>query len=150
MLLAGCIAVFKKRAGMVLLHAGVGLMMFYDVLVGRITSKARCSIVEGETTNFSRDMREAEFDVIDRSDPKTDQVTAIDGWRMNYAGAVVRDSRLPFDIEVFDYFKNSELLGPREPLPEGVDPNNPATAGIGKQWRAINAKPVTGTDIDPK
>ena len=33
-LLAGCSVVFGKRAGVVLLHAGVGLMMFSELLVG--------------------------------------------------------------------------------------------------------------------
>jgi hypothetical protein len=33
-LLAGCLLVFRKRAGIVLLHGGVGLLMFYEVLVG--------------------------------------------------------------------------------------------------------------------
>jgi ABC-type transport system involved in cytochrome c biogenesis permease subunit len=147
-LLAGCIAVFKKRAGIVLLHAGIGLMMSYDVLVGLEHVESQMHITEGEATSFSRDMREPELAIIDHSAADTDQVTVISGRLFQHAGADIKDSKLPFEIKVLEYYPNSTILGPRQPLPEGVPEKNPATAGLGKQIRAVPITGASGTDTD--
>jgi len=149
-LLAGCIALFKKRAGIVLLHAGIGLMMAYDVLVGVEHVESQMHIVEGETTNFSRDMRELELAVIDHSPADNDQVTVVDARLFDKTGDRIRDPRLPFDIQVLDYYANSTILGPRQPVPEGLPQENPATAGTGLQIRAVPVAKTTGTDSDSR
>ncbi len=146
MLLAGCLAVFKKRGGIVLMHAGIGLMMAYDVLVGVEHVESQMHIQEGQTVWFSRDMREAELAIVDSSDSKNSKVTVIDARRLNRAGDEISDPRLPFKIKVLSYYPNSNLLGPRQPVPEGVPAENPATEGTGKQVRAVPVAGSTGTD----
>jgi hypothetical protein len=42
-LLVGCIMVFRKRGGMVLLHAGIGLLMFNELWVASTALSGRCS-----------------------------------------------------------------------------------------------------------
>ncbi|HWL07751.1 MAG TPA: cytochrome c biogenesis protein ResB, partial [Planctomicrobium sp.] len=149
-LLAGCIAVFKKRAGIVLLHAGIGLMMAYDVIVGVEHVESQMYIVEGQTTPFSRDTRSIELAVVDSSPADDDLITVVDATLLNRSGKTVTDSRLPFKIEVLDYYPNSNLLGPRQPVPEGLPAENPATEGIGRQVRVTPAGGSTGTDTASK
>jgi len=153
-LLAGCIVVFKKRAGIVLLHAGIGLMMAYDVLVGVRHVESQMYIIEGQSTQFSRDTRAIELAIIDRSADESDEELTLDSKRLQPVidkdgkpqPLVISDESLPFKIDVLEYYPNSNLLGPRQPVPDGVPAENPATAGIGKQIRAVPAKDVSGTD----
>ena len=84
-LLAGCILAFRKRAGIVLFHAGVILMMVNELFVGLKTKaisstappKPRCNCRVGEVHDYVEDIRSAEFAVIDPSNPKTDSVTVV-------------------------------------------------------------------------
>ena len=57
-LLAGCILLFKRRAGIVLIHAGIGLMMFNELFVD-MTSKEpqQLMIQEGYARNYTEDSR---------------------------------------------------------------------------------------------
>jgi len=146
-LLAGCIAVFKKRAGIVLLHAGIGLMMCYDVIVGLEHVESQMQIVEGETVNFSRDMRDAELALSEPAGALKQNVTVMDATRLLTAKKTISDERLPFRIDVLKYYPNSTILGPQQPLPEGVSKENPATAGVGLQLRAVPIATATGTDV---
>ncbi len=43
-LLAGCILVFRKRAGIVLLHAGIGLIMANELVVHFLHKEAQMTI----------------------------------------------------------------------------------------------------------
>ena len=56
-LLAGCVLVFRKRAGIVLLHAGVALLMFSELWTGLTANEAQMTIAEGETANYASDIR---------------------------------------------------------------------------------------------
>ena len=66
-LMAGCWMVFNKRGGIVLIHAGVGLMMFSEVLVGTSHVETQLQIIEGHTTNYAIDIREVELAIVDDS-----------------------------------------------------------------------------------
>lgn len=145
-LLGGCIAVFKRRAGVVLLHAGIGLMMFYDVLVGVNHIESQMTIIEGETSNFSRDIREVELAVIDRSGQDEDVVTVISQNLLESDGNKVTDPRLPFNLTVVKFYLNSDVRGLRSFGPNETVPENPATDGIGTSVIALPAMNVKGTD----
>lgn len=60
-LLTGCMFLFRKRAGVVLLHAGVGLLMFGELLVGVAAVESQMAIEEGETKFYSEDVRTVEL-----------------------------------------------------------------------------------------
>jgi ABC-type transport system involved in cytochrome c biogenesis permease subunit len=167
-LLAGCWIVFAKRAGIVLLHSGVGLLMFSELLVGTTAIEAQMHIVEGETVNFVQDIRANELAVIDASGRDEDQVVVVPEWMLvrgsklehawlpawfyeplpeswqiflgcTYGEKTIRHEYLPFDIKVVKYLQNSEL-GAVEP---GTD--NLATAGVGLEMAANEVKAGTGT-----
>lgn len=146
-LLLGCAIVFGKRAGIVLLHSGIGLMMFYELHVALTAVETQMSFAEGERTNYTQDIRTFELAVSDVTSPDSDKVVA-------FPKSVVLESLarkepidfpdLPFKIEVREFFKNSKLRGVSSKVP------NPATAGNGLIWSATAATPGAGTDNDNK
>ena len=69
--------VFRKRAGIVLLHGGVALMMCSELWTGLTANEAQMRIAEGETANFASDIRTTELAVIDHSNPDHDRVTVV-------------------------------------------------------------------------
>ncbi|MCA9080143.1 MAG: cytochrome c biogenesis protein CcsA [Planctomycetaceae bacterium] len=144
-LMAGCVLIFKKRGGIVLIHAGIGLMMAYEVLVGLQHIESQMRIEEGQTVTFSRDIREAELVVIDSSDPEEDTVTAIPASRLQ-AGKTIQHELLPFDIQVVDYFPNSDLRAMASFQDGEEAPKNPATKGMGTRFVTFAAAPAAGTD----
>ncbi|MDB5342285.1 MAG: cytochrome c assembly protein [Schlesneria sp.] len=142
-LLLGCWVVFGKRSGIVLLHSGIGLMMFYELHVAMTAVETQMQLEEGETTNFVSDIRTFELAVIDKSNPKEEQVTAIP------RSMITRDcsldlKNLPFKIEVKDVVPNSNLRA------ASSKDSNPATTGLGVEWFAEPKKQGTGTDADSK
>lgn len=142
-LLAGCILVFRKRAGIVLLHGGVALVMANELVVHMLHVEGQMHIREGETVNYVQDIRTVELAIIDASDSKTDDVTVVPRSLLKL-DAPIHDDQLPFDVEVVEYLQNAEL---QRAKPED---KNQATAGAGLQWIAVRRKAGVGTDAGGK
>jgi len=142
-LLAGCQALFKKRAGIVLLHGGVALLMMSEVLVGLKAVETKMNLGEGETRNFVFDTRHPEIAVIDSSNEKTDTVTVVPMSKLMTPGAKVSNELLPFDIESVQFLRNS-MVPPALP----PDKDNPATAGLGKTRQLREIPASTGVSND--
>jgi ABC-type transport system involved in cytochrome c biogenesis permease subunit len=138
-LAVGCWYVFRKRAGIVLLHLGIGLLMFGELLVGLIAVETQMQIVEGQTVNFAMDTRELELALVDESGSKTDEVFAIPT-KLLQAEDMVTDEDLPLEVELVKYMPNSVV---RE-LDDTTE--NPATAGRGRSQVAIEVAQISGTD----
>ena len=138
-LLIGCSLLYKRKAGLVLLHGGIGLMMFGEVLTGLTAVEGHIQMVEGQTTNFVRHTRSLELAVIDRSDPDQDIVVAVPESQL-LSGKRIRHQDLPFDIQLVHYLKNSTVR------PVQTGDANPATAGVGLNWLAEPSRPASGTD----
>jgi ABC-type transport system involved in cytochrome c biogenesis permease subunit len=146
-LLVGCQLVFQKRAGIVLLHGGIGLMMLSELLVGLTAVEGQIPLVEGETANFVQDIRTVELAVVDRSDPKTETVTVIPRSVLVAAATSkvpIDDPRLPFRVRVDEFLQNSQM---RERRPSDA---SLATAGNGLKWIAEEVRPGSGTDTDSR
>jgi len=147
-LLAGCYLVFYRRAGIVLLHAGIGLLMFNELLVYAAHDESQMRIQEGQTVSFVEDIRADELAVVDRSfTDTTDQVTAVPGNMLRRSAAknaepIVAD-HLPFDIRVRQYLPNANLRQVKS------GKTNLATAGSGAAgWVAEEIPQGVGTDKD--
>ena len=120
-LLIGCMFVFKKRAGIVVLHAGIALIMFSEFYVSQYAVEGRMSIREGETMNYVKDIRTTELAIVNSSSTQEDDVTVIPGSRLvpprtffglgapSEKDIVIADKQLPFDIHVEKYIKNADL-----------------------------------------
>ncbi len=138
-LLAGCVMIFKKRAGIVLLHGGIGLMMFSELLVGTQAIEGQMVISEGETVNFVQDIRTVELAIVDHSNPEQDKVVVVSERALN-GPQPIRDPLLPFAIDVKQFMNNSNIREVSE------QDTNLATAGKGLQALVEEVRPGTGTD----
>ena len=146
-LLAGCILTFKKRAGIVLLHSGVGLMMFGGFLVDQSAVEGQLQMQEGETVNFVQDIRTFELAVVDRSGDHEDRVTVIPKSQIVAAAATgepIQNELLPFQVKVDRFLQNSTLRKVKS------SDKNPADRGLGREWFAEETRPGSGTDSDSK
>jgi ABC-type transport system involved in cytochrome c biogenesis permease subunit len=76
-LLVGCILLFKKRGGIVLIHLGVALLMFGQFWVAKYDIEEQMSINEGATVSFAHDIRSTELAVVDSSNAAEDVVVVI-------------------------------------------------------------------------
>jgi hypothetical protein len=140
-LLAGCWLVFRKRAGIVLLHAGVALVMANELVVHNLHVEGQMRIKEGETVNFVYDIRKTELAVIDPAGDKTDDVVIVPESLLK-GSQPIHDEQLPFDIDVVQYMQNSKIvtLKPGE--------KSDATAGIGLEARADPRRGGSGASAD--
>lgn len=135
--------IFGRRAGIVTLHMGIGLLMFGELLVSVAAVEEQMSIVEGQTVNYASDVRSVELAIVDTSGSDVDKVIAIPltvketPTRFLRSGRI-RDPRLPFEIEILDYQDNADLVQARPGR------NNPATAGLGLQYRIRPLKKSSG------
>ena len=138
-LLAGCVLVFRKRAGIVLLHAGVALVMINELVVHNLHVEGQMQIREGETIDYVYDIRTVELAVVDPADPKTDDVVVIPR-SMLKGHQIIKSDDLPFDVQPVDFLQNSTL--------SSVTPGekNSATAGIGLNTMAVERRAGSGTD----
>jgi ABC-type transport system involved in cytochrome c biogenesis permease subunit len=139
-LLAGLVMVFGARGGNVLIHVAVGLLMLGQFVFGDRQIEERMNLVEGQTTSVAFRTDETELAVVDPSDPAAERVTAISARLLaaRAGGPPIVAADLPFDVEVLEYFPNSNVtrIGPVAP--------NPATTGLGRQWLAAAQPPQGG------
>ncbi len=156
--LAGCLLVFKKRGGVVLLHVGIGLIMFGELMVDLYAVESRITLAEGETTTYASDSRTSEFAVVDRSGKKYDEEVVIPETLLREDG-IVAHPWLPFDVLPVQFLPNTRMSSKPDRfgrsgimLPSvreaGADFKNPASAGAGLAYAAIEAPKVSGTDAN--
>lgn len=165
LLLVGCLLAFGQRAGIVLLHGGIALLMLSEVLVGTKAVEAQMSLSEGQTQNYVQDVRTVELAVSHSVDEKSEAVTVVprkvllgepSGWRQYLpqflgggatGGALketLSDPALPFGIRFVEFYNNSKIA---EPKSLG---KNLATAGQGLKIAFVGAETSKGTDAGGK
>ena len=99
-LLAGCVLVFRKRAGIVLLHAGVALMMANELVVHTLHVEGQMHIREGETVNYRAGHshgRTGRGRSLERQDRRRGRSCR---GRCSKTASRFDDETLPFDVEV--------------------------------------------------
>jgi len=141
-LLVGCLMVFGKQGGNVLLHLGVGLLMFGQFAFGDRQLEQRLSLIEGESSNTLVNLDLIELDLIAKGEAG-DEVIAIPGSRLRTAaetGMVISDESLPVDVGVVEFYENSNL--------RTAQGENLATAGFGLEAEAVRARKSGGTDSE--
>lgn len=104
----------KQKIGLTVIHAGLILLLVGEGLTGIFAKESHMSIDEGSSSNYSEDIRHPELAFIESADAETDLVTVIPDSRLR-SGQLISDPRLPVDIKVDRYFKNSVM----EPNPDG-------------------------------
>jgi hypothetical protein len=144
-LFVACWLLFRRKAGIVLLHAGVVILMLSELFTSVLAEEGQMSIFEGQKINYVEDNRSAELAIIDGSDPEKDDVVAVPQSRLQKGGSI-RLEGMPFDIEVVpeQFFRNADL----QPI-RGGDAN-PATQGAGLRIRAQNRAENSGVDTSSR
>lgn len=142
LLLAGCVMLFRKRAGVVLLHAGIGLLMANELVVHFLHVESQMTIREGQVVNYSEDIRSTELAIVD-PDYSADQqqVVVVPETHLTRSGGLISDPLLPFDIRVERWLPNASR--PRKLKPGET---SAATDGVGVQWTVDQMPAGTGTD----
>jgi hypothetical protein len=140
-LLVGCVLAFQKRAGIVLLHGGVALIMLAELFTAVSAVESQMNIANGATANFSSDVRTCELSVVDHSPADHDKVTVVP--KDILVANVGKDEKidhpdLPFTFQVLKWMPNSKI-GQAAP-----DDKNPATEGFGKSRVAEPIPAATG------
>jgi hypothetical protein len=138
-----CHMLFGRKAGIVLLHGGILLMMASEIITAKMAVETRMSIAEGESVNWAQDTRVAELAIVDGSDPKVDHVVAVPGKRLRRGGTIALPD-VPFDLEVGPggFMTNADVREAR------AGDRNPATAGLGMSRIAKSLSDETGERID--
>ncbi len=139
-LMFGCLLVFDRQGGNVLLHAGVGLLMVGQFVFGDRQLEQRLSLVEGQSSNTLVNLDLVEMTFIERVEGK-DEVTAIPGSRLRAASRseqMIEDEALPANVRVLAFYDNSTL--------KDVTTDNLATTGVGLETRAVEVSKSGGTD----
>ncbi len=142
-LFMGCKVLFERKAGIVLLHGGVVLMMSSELIADYMTQEGVMTVYEGQKVNFAEDNRYCELAILDTSPKEHDNVAVVPGWILERGGSISAPD-LPFDLEVPQgrFFRNSGL---RELSREDA---NPSTEGSGLAYFAVAAKEATGSSVD--
>ncbi len=140
--LAGCILLFKRKAGIVLLHLGIAGLLLNEIYVTATNEEYRVSFEEGQSVHHAIDLRDTEFVVLDRSDSEFDEMTVLPGKILASAESVIDDPRLPFKINCLEYHKNCDIVR------VGPHADNQADQGIGQDYIAVAQKPAAGADAN--
>lgn len=161
-LYAGCYLVFVKRAGIVLLHAGVGILMANELIVNRYAVEWQVSLEEGQTSNYLRDIRTTELAIVVPGQDGQDHEVVIprslieanhslnkqlakEGKDLVPLKSSVLD-KLPFQVSVVEYYKNAELTQASTKEEQKL---SLATAGMALEQGdiVIPQRAMTGTDM---
>ena len=146
-LLAGCYFVFGRRAGIVLLHGGIALLMFSELFTGLKAVEAQMWLTEGQTGYFAEDSRKVELAVVDKSSDKADVVTLVPQHVISRAATteeLIDHPDLPVKLQVIRFLPNSQLRL-RQP-----GESNPATRGQGLLYTVDGEPATTGVDLEQR
>ena len=130
-----------NRAGILMIHAGIIIMMLGEFITGVYAIEGMMMIQEGQTANTVVDVRSSEIAIILEVNAKTDQVVVVPS-NLLKADTVVDDAKVPFKIETIQFMINSKL--------HDVPNNKQATKGFGRAHTAEDLPEVSGVEVGQK
>jgi ABC-type transport system involved in cytochrome c biogenesis permease subunit len=136
-LLAGCWLVFRKRAGIVLLHSGIALIMANELVVDTAHVETLMALQEGETKTWSQDIRTAELAITSTKGDKAHTVIVPNQFLVT--NEVISHEFLPFDIRIDEVLQNADLAPTKE---------NPKYVGNGRFFEPVPMRAGTGVDTE--
>lgn len=136
-----------KRAGIVITHLGLILLILGEVLTGVFSVEWQMQLDEGGSANYAVDIREVELAVVDPSPEHYDAVVVVPQSVLasHAEGLAISDPRLPFDIQVLRWMPNSLIAGLGMADPQ-LRRSNPATDGFGTMVIAASQPQATGVE----
>ena len=136
-----CLFLFKRKAGMVLLHIGIMGLMLNEILVTTAHKEHRLVVAEGQTSSEVLDIRYHEMAIVDVSDPEVDRVVTVPAEKLASL-ETISSPELPFDIRCVEYLRNNTFAK------STAQTNNLATKGIGVRLPVKEIPTVAGTGND--
>lgn len=133
-----------KRAGILVLHSGLIVLMLGELVTGLFAIENNMIIPLGGASNYVQSYELFELAFIWPDDATNDNVTVIPDSRLQ-RGGVLQHEGLPVDVEVVRYLVNS-ALSDDAPAPQ----ENLATKGFGVQTAAIQQPVGRGIDVQTK
>jgi ABC-type transport system involved in cytochrome c biogenesis permease subunit len=131
----------KRRIGIILIHLGVIMLLLGEGLTSWWAVESQMMIDEGSSTNFSRDIRQSELAVSEPSNPGTVKVVVVGDEKLKEKGTI-KDSRLPFDLRIDQYYENSM----RAKLRPSDAPR--VTKGDGVHWAMERRRSYSGAGTE--
>ena len=138
--LAACMLLFKRKAGIVVVHLGLAGLMLNELYVTATNEEQRMIISEGQTVSTAIDVREIEFVAINQEDPENDEIIVVPGGRLR-SGEWISHPDLPFQLRCESYLRNARLIRDNGLM------KNEATTGLGNAWVAAPVDAGIGTDV---
>jgi hypothetical protein len=132
-----------KRAGILILHSGLVLLMVGELVTGLFSVESSMTISVGGSSNYIENFDHLELAFVWPADAKNDNVVVVPD-HLIHQGSVIHDDRLPVDIDVVRYLPNTTLS---KEAPAGA---NLATRGVGLERDVIEQPPGRGVDADQK
>lgn len=142
-LYAACALLYRKRAGMVLLHAGILFLLVGEFVTALHAVEATMTIKEGETVNFIDHSQQLELSFTETSRADVERVTVVPQGKLS-AGARMAPGDLPFDILVHRYMVNSNRPQPMQGMPENLLKEYPRYEGYGSRLYVAEQPEVSG------
>ncbi|PIR16101.1 MAG: hypothetical protein COV48_10735 [Elusimicrobia bacterium CG11_big_fil_rev_8_21_14_0_20_64_6] len=131
-----------RKAGMWVVHFGLALLFIGEFAAAFVQRESHMSIKEGQTVNYSEDLRRMELAVVDASAGDSDDVRSIPVSLLK-SRSEISDASLPFALRVHAYYDNAELR-----RRGSDDPPSPATVGVGTGVLVRPAPRPAGEDQD--
>jgi len=122
--LAAAMLLFKRKAGIVIVHLGLAGLMLNEIYVTATNEEQRMIITEGQTVSTAVDIREVEFVAINQEDPEIDEIIVVPGERLR-SGDWLTHPDLPFQLRCESYLRNARLIR------DSGSMSNDATIGLG-------------------
>jgi len=123
-----------NRAGMLVIHSGILIMLLGEILTGLLGKEAQMPIDEGETANYSVFPREIELAVTSLDGTGTETVTAIPQGRLKDGAEFAMDG---YTLKIHSYYRNSDIVPDEKAT--GEFERTRATEGFGKRY-AVKSK----------
>ena len=143
-MVAGCVVAFGRRAGIVLVHGALILLLVGEGVTAGTAVETQMPIYEGQTLRWAQDIRESELAIIDESSPTEDYTVAIPESRLARAavsGEPIEHPDLPFTVRVELYFPNAGLA-----RADGTAPLAATAVGVAQNMMAVRQPRVSGVD----
>ncbi|MEM6550793.1 MAG: cytochrome c biogenesis protein CcsA [Planctomycetota bacterium] len=118
--LVGCWMLFGKRAGIVLIHAGLLVILAGEAVTDWFSVESSMQIDEGGTVAYTEDLFATELAVIDTTDARSDRVFSVSPDHLTDSvddAEPVAHADWPFRLRVDRYYPNARFVN---------DPTNPA------------------------
>ena len=138
-----CVLLYRQRAGMVLLHAGILFLMLGEFMTALYAVESRMTIKEGETVNYIDNTQELELSFTETSNPDFDMVSVIPQ-RALKDGALVKPGDLPIDIKVNRFMVNSTYPKALDTLPESLRKRYPKYESFGSRLYVAEQSEISG------